>query len=53
LPDWRPPVSCRHRIRGCGDSWDALNGMPYVADARGFRFADPATGKEVWLSDVP
>jgi hypothetical protein len=27
--------------------------MPYVADAGGFRFADPATGKEVWLSDVP
>jgi hypothetical protein len=33
---------------------NAVNGMRYVADAAGgFRFADPATGKEVWLSDVP
>ncbi len=31
----------------------ALDGMKAVADRRGFRFADPATGKETWLADVP
>lgn len=31
----------------------ALDGTKPVADSRGFRFADPETGKEIWLSDVP
>jgi hypothetical protein len=32
---------------------EALHGMPAVADRDGYRFADPATGREIWLSDVP
>jgi hypothetical protein len=32
---------------------DALHGMEPVADNRGFRFADPATGREIRLRDVP
>ncbi len=31
----------------------ALRDAEIVVDSRGFRFADPATGKEVWLADVP
>jgi hypothetical protein len=30
----------------------ALNGMEAVAGGTGFRFADPTTGREIWLSDV-
>jgi hypothetical protein len=33
---------------------DALHGMkPVASEPGGFRFADPATGREVWLSDIP
>ena len=31
----------------------ALKDAEIVADGRGFRFADPVTGKEIWLADVP
>jgi hypothetical protein len=31
----------------------ALEGTEPVADPRGFRFKDPATGREIWLADVP
>ena len=31
----------------------ALDGMTTVADSRGYRFADPATGREVRLADIP
>jgi hypothetical protein len=31
----------------------ALDGMKAVADRRGVWFADPATGKEMRLADVP
>jgi hypothetical protein len=30
----------------------ALDGTKPVADRHGFRFADPMTGKEIWLSDI-
>jgi hypothetical protein len=30
----------------------ALDGKTPVADPRGFRFADPATGEETWLADI-
>jgi hypothetical protein len=30
----------------------ALDGTKSVADRHGFRFADPVTGKEIWLSDI-
>ena len=31
----------------------ALEGTKPVGDSRGFRFIDPATGREIWLADVP
>ena len=31
----------------------ALEGTEPVADPRGFRFKDPATGREIWLASVP
>jgi hypothetical protein len=31
----------------------ALDGMTSVADSRGYRFADPATGRELRLADIP
>jgi hypothetical protein len=30
----------------------ALDGTKPVADRHGFRFADPVTGKEIWLCDI-
>jgi hypothetical protein len=30
----------------------ALDGTKPVADRHGFRFADPLTGKEIWLCDI-
>jgi hypothetical protein len=30
----------------------ALNGMEAVAGGTGFRFSDPTTGREIWLSDA-
>jgi hypothetical protein len=31
---------------------EALHGMPAIADSKGYRFADPATGKEIRLHDI-
>jgi hypothetical protein len=31
----------------------ALDGMTAVADRRGYRFADPGTGREFRLADIP
>jgi UbiD family decarboxylase len=31
----------------------ALDGTTTVADAHGYRFADPATGRELRLADIP
>jgi hypothetical protein len=31
---------------------EALHGMPAIADSEGYRFAHPATGKEIRLHDI-